>query len=191
MAVNHGSKVATGGVSAMTEFQLTHIALVGARIDTFHTHGFKDRNELSMHVVIPEDASHLDRLPAQELPFTFKAQLPIWIHNIISDSAFPGREKLLMPLRRFEGELQDSKNDEVVASVLSAGFRNQNLDPLNLPAVMPMRQRCAIVMQIETWQEAYRSLEQDLVRILSGYADEVVRWCDLYRDEKARCLIAD
>ena len=56
---------------------------------------------------------------------------------------------------------------------------------------MPMRQRCAIVMQIGVWQEAYRSLEQDLVEILSRYAGEIIRWSGLYQDEEARCLMAE
>lgn len=175
----------------MTEFQLTHIALVGARMEVFRAHGFKDRNELSMRVVMPANVDSLVELPSEEIPIAFKAQLPIWVHNIISDSSFPRREKMLMPLRRFEGELQDSKHDDVVASVLSAGFRNRNLDPLNLPAVMPTRQRCAIVMQIGTWQEAYKALEQDLVRLLSDYADDIIRWCGIYREEEARCLLAE
>jgi hypothetical protein len=175
----------------MNEFQLTHIALVGARMDAFRPHGFQDRNQLAMRVVIPEDGPALTDLPEEELPIVFRAQLPLWVHNIISDPDFPQREKLMMPLRRFEGELLDSKHDEVVASVLSAGFKNQTLDPLNLPSVMPMRQRCSIVMQIGVWQEAYRSLEQDLVEILSRYAGEIIRWCGLYKDAEARCLMAE
>ena len=79
----------------MSEFQLTHIALVGARMTAFHAYGFYTRNELS--------------------------------------------------LRRFEGELRDSRDDEVISAVLSNGFRNQTFDPLNLPNNMPMRQRCAVV----------------------------------------------
>ena len=83
---------------------------------------------------------------------------------------------MLMPLRRFEGELSDSKSDEVVASVLSAGFRNENLDPLNLPESMPLRDRCAILMHVSVWQNAYQRLEHDLVTILSDYADDISRW---------------
>ena len=175
----------------MNEFQLTHIALVGARMEVFRALGFKDRNELSMRVVMPANTDSLVELPDEEIPIAFKTQLPVWVHNIISDSSFPRREKMLMPLRRFEGELQDSKQDDVVARVLSAGFRNQHLDPLNLPAVMPTQERCAIVMQIGTWQDAYKTLEQDLVRLLSDYADDIIRWCGLYREEETRCLLAE
>ena len=175
----------------MNEFQLTHIALVGARMEVFRAHGFKDRNELAMRVVMPSNTDSLVELPDEEIPIAFKTQLPVWVHNIISDSSFPRREKMLMPLRRFEGELQDSKQDDVVARVLSAGFRNQHLDPLNLPAVMPTQERCAIVMQIGTWQDAYKTLEQDLVRLLSDYADDIIRWCGLYREEETRCLLAE
>ena len=144
-----------------------------------------------MRVVVPRDADSLVDLPARERPIALQAQLPLWVHNIISDPSFPRRETLLMPLRRFEGELQDNRSDEVVAAVLSAGFRGQPLDPLNLPAVMPMRQRCAIVMQIGAWQEAYKALERDLIAGLSGLVEELVRWCELYRDEEARCLLAE
>lgn len=175
----------------MNEFQLTHIALVGARMSAFRPHGFKDRNQLAMRVVIPENSDALTGLPREEVPIAFRAQLPLWVHNILSDPDFPQREKLLMPLRRFEGELLDSKHDEVVASVLSAGFRNQDLDPLDLPAVMPMRQRCAIVMQIGVWQEAFRTLEQDLVAILSDYVEDIARWSGLYREEEARWLAVE
>ena len=41
--------------------------------------------------------------------------------------------------------------------MLSAGFKSQPLDPLNLPAVMPLAPAlCALVMQIGVWQDAYR-----------------------------------
>lgn len=161
----------------MSEFQLTHVALVGARIAAFSEHGFKDRNELAMRRIAPDMGEiRLEELPDRQRQDMLAAQLPIWVHNIIVDPDFPGRHKMLMPLRRFEGELSDSKSDEVVASVLSAGFRNQTLDPLNLPELMPLRQRCAILMHVSVWQDAYKRLEHDLVEILSAYVDEIARW---------------
>lgn len=167
----------------MPEFQLTHIALVGARMDAFAPFGFQDRNQLAMRRVTPHVSSTpLSDLPQGELKSLFGKQLPVWVHNAISDPDFPGREKMLMPLRRFEGELYDSKADEVVASVLSAGFRNQVLDPLNLPESMPLRQRCALVMHIEVWQTAYRRLEEDMVALLLEHASEVSVWAELARN---------
>jgi hypothetical protein len=180
-----------GNESRMTTYQLTHVALVGARMDAFRSLGFRDRNELALQVVVPPDVAGLADLSPEERIIALKAQLPLWVHNIISDPSFPRRDKLLMPLRRFEGELQDNKGDDVVAAVLSAGFRSRPLDPLNLPPVMPMRQRCAIVVQIGPWQEAFRALERDLIATLADYLDEVVRWCGLYRREEARCLLAE
>ena len=174
----------------MTEFQLTHIALIGARMATFKTYGFDERNQLALRVVIPEDCEQLATLSGSALCTSLKNQLPLWVHNIISDPQFPQREKLLMPLRRFEGELHDNRSDEVISSVLSAGFKNLPMDPLNLPTVMPLRQRCALVIQIGVWQDAYRKLEQDLLELLEQYAQDIARWCTLYQDEEARCLAA-
>ena len=173
-----------------TDFQLTHIALVGARMTTFKAHGFHERNQLALRVVIPLNCEQMPTLPTQALRHSLQDQLPLWVHNIISDTEFPQREKLLMPLRRFEGELHDNRSDEVVSTVLSAGFKNQPMDPLNLPAVMPLRQRCALVIQIGVWQDAYRRLEQDLLELLVEYAQDIARWCTLYQDEEARCLAA-
>jgi hypothetical protein len=175
----------------MTEFQLTHVALVGARMPTFKPYGFDDRNQLALRVVTPEGVSSLEQLAAAERLSTLCAQLPLWVHNIISDPHFPQREQLLMPLRRFEGELNDNRQDEVVASVLSAGFKSQPLDPLKLPSVMPLRQRCALVMQIGVWQDAYRVLEQDLTKMLARNLAEISRWAGLYEDDEARCLAAE
>lgn len=167
----------------MPEFHLVHIALVGARMPAFKDYGFHDRNQLAMLRIAPQtDGQPLDRTPADQLHATLQAQLPLWIHNIIVDPDFPGRSELLMPLRRFEGELYDSKNDEVVAAVLSAGFKNQTLDPLNLPGAMPLRERCTIVMQVAVWQEAYQQLEEDVLEILSNHLEEITRWLDLFGD---------
>ena len=166
----------------MSEFQLTHVALVGARIAAFSEHGVKDRNELTMRRIAPDMGDiNLEELPEKQRRDLLAAQLPLWVHNIIADQEFPGRHKMLMPLRRFEGELSDSKSDEVVASVLSAGFRNQTLDPLNLPETMPLRERCALLMHVTVWQDAYKRLEHDLVAILSDYADDISRWIKMSR----------
>ena len=124
----------------MSELHLTHIALVGARMSAFKPYGFHDRNQLAMRRITPDIGGRsIEAIPAGELPAVLRAELPIWIHNMIADPGFPGRDNLLMPLRRFEGELCDGKSDEVVALVLSAGFKNQTLDPLNLPGGMPLR----------------------------------------------------
>jgi hypothetical protein len=109
------------------------------------------------------------------------AQLPIWIHNIITDPEFPKRRKLLMPLRRFEGELKDKKDDEVVSAVMSAGFRSQTFNPLDLPKTMPMRRRCSMLAHIGVWQEAYQKLENDILDIMSDEASAVTQWCELAR----------
>lgn len=167
----------------MSEFQLTHVALVGARMSLFKEFGFADRNELSMcRVPPPLEDKPLEDLPEEQCKAILTAQLPIWIHNIIVDPDFPGRHKLLMPLRRFEGELSDSKSNEVVASVLSAGFRSETLDPLNLPSTMPLRERCAILMHIGIWKEAFNRLEADLSSILAKGASEISRWAELSRE---------
>jgi hypothetical protein len=177
--------------SVMTELQLTQVALVGARMPTFKPYGFDDRNQIALRVVIPDEIASLEQLTAARQLSALRAQLPVWVHNIISDLHFPQREQLLMPLRRFEGELYDNRQDEVVASVLSAGFKSQPLDPLKLPAVMPLRQRCALVMQIGVWQDAYRVLEQDLTKMLAQNLAEISRWASLYQDDEARCLAAE
>lgn len=157
----------------------------------FKPYGFEDRNQLTLRVVVPDGVASLAQLPAAEQLGTLRAQLPLWVHNIISDLHFPHREQLLMPLRRFEGELYDNRQDEVVALVLSAGFKGQALDPLKLPAVMPLRQRCALVMQIGAWQDAYRVLERDLTEMLAQHAADISRWARMYQDEEARCLAAE
>lgn len=173
----------------MSEFHLTHIALVGARMSCFHAHGYHTRNELSFQRVSPGLTSQqVNMLSRQELVSRLKKQLPVWLHNIIVDSDFPERNKLTMPIRRFEGELNDSKHDEVVSAVLSNGFKNQTFDPLNLPQTMPMRQRCAMVVHIKVWQEAYKRLESDVVNILADNAEAVATWCD-YAQHPGHALI--
>ncbi|MCB1675687.1 MAG: hypothetical protein KDI01_05325 [Halioglobus sp.] len=168
--------MAAPGMSAR-DLQLTHIALVGARMSAFKSYGFIERNQLALRRVAPDTGEHpLASLPASQLHAALAAQLPIWVHNIIADPDFPQRHKLVMPLRRFEGELLDNRNNEVVACVLNAGFRNQTLDPLHLPDTMPLRQRCALVMHIGVWQDAYRALEGEVVALLALHVDEVTRW---------------
>ena len=115
-------------------------------------------------------------MTGDELAQFIRAEMPVWVHNVITDPGFPERDRLSMSLRRFEGELRDNRDNEVVASVLSAGFRNRDLDPLNPPATMPMRQRCALLMHMGPWREAYEALERDWVSILSGDTETLDAW---------------
>ena len=161
----------------MTAFQLTHVALVGARPESFLPLGFHARSELVMQRVVPDLGGRtLQSLPAAEARQLLSAQLPIWVHNAISAPGFPLRDQLQMALRRFEGELRDSRDNEVIASVLSAGFRDRQLDPLALPESMPLRQRCSLLMQIDVWQDAYRRLEEDFVEALLAGAPLLDQW---------------
>ena len=160
----------------MKELQLTHVALLGARIDLFKRYGIRTRGELPRCCIVPRGSGPLADLYPEERYARLAAQLPVWVHNIVTDPEFPQRGRLMMALRRFEGELRDHRDDEVVSAVLSAGFRDQPLDPLDLPDSLPMRQRCELLMQIETWLSAYRELENDLVGILCEVAPDLDRW---------------
>ncbi|MEM1112864.1 MAG: hypothetical protein AAGI11_13210 [Pseudomonadota bacterium] len=163
----------------MYDFQLTHVALVGARMSAFHAYGYKARSDLTLCRVAPESAGvALSKLSDGELREKLQRQLPLWVHNIISDPEFPSRDKLLMPLRRFEGELKDSKNDEVVSAVLSKGFMSEYFDPFDLPRNMPVRERCAIIAHLQVWQDAYRSVERDLLDLLVDHAEELESWSE-------------
>lgn len=161
----------------MSEFQMTHVALVGARIQSFLPLGFHNRSELTMRRALPEAESVLfQHMDQGELQSLLASQLPIWIHNVISDPTFPGRERMLLPLRRFEGELRDNRENEVIAEVLTSGFRNRHFDPLVLPDAMPLRQRCNILMHVGPWKESYRQLEREMVKILSAEAEALDIW---------------
>jgi len=161
----------------MSEFQMTHVALVGARIEAFSALGFSSRSDLTMRRALPAvgpgEFQHMDQ---GELKILLASQLPVWVHNCITDSEFPARDKLLMHLRRFEGELRDNRDNEVIATVLNAGFRNRQLDPLALPQNMPLRQRCSMLMHVEPWQQAYRELETAMVTILASAAEQLDAW---------------
>ena len=161
----------------MSEFHLCHIALVGARMAEFEKYGFTTRNDLSLCKVVPSmNCSSLEELPPEESRDILVKQLPVCIHNIISDPDFPQRDRLEMPLRRFEGELKDSKDNQVISAVLSAGFKNQTLDPANLPDAMPLRQRCAMVAHMDVWKETYKALENDVVEIMMEQLLELDSW---------------
>lgn len=161
----------------MSEFQMTHVALVGARIDSFIALGFHSRSDLTMCRALPvAGPTALQQMDQRELKTLLASQLPIWIHNCITDIGFPARNKMLMHLRRFEGELRDNRENEVIATVLNAGFRNRQLDPLALPESMPLRQRCSMLMHVEPWQAAYRELETALVNILASEAEYLDTW---------------
>lgn len=167
----------------MSEYYLCHVALVGARMSAFQDYGFTNRNDLSLCRVAPNTGSlSLNDMPSHEARKLLVQQLPIWIHNIITDPEFPMRHKLEMPLRRFEGELKDSKDNEVISAVLSAGFKNHALNPTELPDSMPLRQRCAMVVHIDAWQEAYLCLENDLVDIMMSRLSEIDNWINFARN---------
>ena len=164
----------------MSEFQLSHIALVGARMEAFDQYGIANRNELSLRRIVPHNAADsLQSSDPTRIRVELTNQMPIWVHNVITDPDFPSRKKLLMPLRRFEGELKDKKDDEVVSAVMSAGFKGESLDPLNLPKTMTMRQRVAIVAQIDIWQDAYSKLEVEFIDLIFEQAAAIAKWCEL------------
>lgn len=161
----------------MSEFHLSHIALVGARMEAFSEFGISNRNELKMRRISPvglEDS--IENLSTAEIKKLLVDQLPIWVHNAITDPEFPNREQLLMPIRRFEGELKDKKSDEVVSAVMTAGFISETLNPLDLPKQMSMQERCAVVAQINVWQEAYQQLENDIVQTLCDQLPAIAAW---------------
>ncbi len=172
----------------MTDLQLTHVALVGARMDLFQRYGIRTRGELSLRRITPPSPTPLEALYREERYARLAAQLPLWVHNILVDPEFPGRERLLMTLRRFEGELRDHRHDEVVSAVLSAGFSNQPLDPLQLPDSMPLRRRGELLMQIDVWLAAYRQLENELVAILCDQARELDRWMASAHASSQACI---
>jgi len=173
----------------MSEFYLCHVALVGARISAFQEYGFTTRNDLSLCRVAPNTGSvPLEQLPRHEARKMLVQQFPIWIHNIITDPDFPLRNKLEMPLRRFEGELKDSKDNDVVSAVLSAGFKNRTLNPAELPDSMPLRQRCAMLVHIDAWQEAYLCLENDVVEIMMTGLAEIDNWIKFARNPEQEVI---
>ena len=161
----------------MSEFQMSHVALVGARMNEFVPLGYRSRSELTMRRALPQPGplpfQHMDQ---GELKRVLASQLPLWVHNCVSDLDFPARDRLLMHLRRFEGELRDNRDNEVIATVLNSGFRNRHLNPLDLPESMPLRQRCSMLMHMETWREAYGTLESALVDILASEAEQLDAW---------------
>ncbi len=161
----------------MSDFQLTHIALVGARMNSFKPYGFESREALTMCRVAPE----LPLGDEAQLRASLVEQLPIWVHNIITDPEFPARGRLLMSLRRFEGEMHDNRDDEVISTVLRNGFKGLYFDPLNLPSTMPMRQRCAMVVHLDTWRDAYNRLSHEVADILIEHRDGLTRWCEYAR----------
>lgn len=161
----------------MSEFQMTHVCLVGARINTFAPLGFRSRSDLTMARAMPAAGPvAYKQMDIRSRKLALAADLPLWVHNCIIDEDFPARTHLLMHMRRFEGELRDNRDNEVIATVLSSGFRNQQLDPLNLPESMPLRQRCSMLMHAEPWKQAYRVLEQAMVNILASEADRLDAW---------------
>jgi hypothetical protein len=159
----------------MSEFQMTHVALVGARPEIFAPLGVRSRAELTMRRALPALAS-LQGMDLQLLRKQLAGLLPVWVHNAISAPDFPGRDRLLMHLRRFEGELRDKRENEVIASVITHGFRNRQFDPLALPESMPIRQRCNMLMHITPWQEAYQQLEAAFVAVLVDEVEELDKW---------------
>jgi len=72
--------------------------------------------------------------------------------------------------------LRDNRENEVIAEVVNAGFRNRQLDPLDLPESMPLRQRCIMLMNVEPWQASYRQLETELVAVLMAEAGAIDTW---------------
>ncbi|MEP5567832.1 MAG: hypothetical protein ABJN62_08365 [Halioglobus sp.] len=168
----------------MSEFQMAHVALVGARINAFAPLGISSRTELTMSLALPPvESGHFLYSDTGALKERLIAYLPFWVHNCIYDPGFPARQRLAMHLRKFEGELRDNRSNEVIATVLSYGFRDRQMDPMALPETMPLRQRCSMLMHLGPWQEAYRELELQFMTILTSEAEQLELWLAKARSE--------
>jgi hypothetical protein len=158
-------------------------------MESFRQLGFSSRNELTMRrVPPPAAATPYAEMEQGQLRKLLASQLPLWVHNIITDLEFPGRDRLIKPLRRFEGELADRRGDEVISTVLSRGFSNQNFDPLNLPADMGTKERCAIIAHVQPWKEAYRALEADLLNLLCQQPAQLDEWIAAARESRSALI---
>jgi len=162
----------------MSKFQMTHVVLVGARMETFRPLGFNSRSELAGCRVFPDTGGRaLNKLNGEQRQAVLSGRLlPLWVHNAIKDPDFPRREELQMALRRFEGELRDNRTNEVVAAALTAGFRDRQFDPLNLPGTMPLRQRCSMLLHIDVWREAYTAIEEAFTSVLCTHVGDIESW---------------
>ena len=64
---------------------------------------------------------------------------------------------------------------------MSAGFKSQNLNPLDLPKTMPLKRRCSMLAHMAVWQEAYLKLEDEIVSIMSDEVTALGQWCEFAR----------
>ncbi len=153
-------------------------------MDSFAPLGFRNRTDLTMSRALPTTGPNFyQQQDSRTLQAQLATELPIWVHNSIGDQHFPARGRLSMHLRKFEGELRDNRSNEVIATVLNCGFRNRQMNPLDLPANMPLRQRCSLLMHLGPWQEAYRELEKQFTSILASEADRLDQWLATSRSE--------
>ena len=56
-------------------------------------------------------------------------------------------------------------------------------DPLRLPHDMKTRERVAIVAHLKVWQDAYQTMERDLVAIMVEQAAAIDHWCERVSSE--------
>ncbi|MFV0275719.1 MAG: hypothetical protein ACK5HY_00810, partial [Parahaliea sp.] len=59
--------------------------------------------------------------------------------------------------------------------------RSQQLDPLELPNTMPLRERCIMLSQLQVWQDAFQRMSTEVVSILSENTDLLKHWCEFAR----------
>ena len=161
----------------MSEHLLAQVALLGARIDSFHEFGVTERGELCDRRLVPALMDSVDFADPDDLSSAVRQTLPLWVHNAITDPTFPRRSLLLGALMKFSGEISDNRDDGTISLVLMNGFGNKQFDPLNLPDSTPMRQRCAIVAQLDTWRAAYRTVEAEFSDYLGSAGSELMAWC--------------
>lgn len=160
---------------AISDYPLTHRALVCTRMDMFQDLG--SVNVLSSHgPILPRLTVDLESASEEQAKRIIEFLFPVFLHNLIRAEDFPLREKLQGALTQMEQSIQDEADNPMVRELLTRGLKGEVCDPGGLPADIDAKRAVALYLAREHWDTLYRTFHMRLVKAMTKQRQEIAAW---------------
>ncbi len=160
---------------SLTDYPLTHRALVCTRMDMFEDLG--SVNVLSTYgAIMPrlkvdlEDASEVQALRIVEFLF------PVFLHNLIRAADFPLQEKLAGALTQMEQNIKENAQNAMVQELLTCGLKGKICDPGGLPDNIDAKRAVTLYLARADWDTLYSTFYRRVTRVLVKQRQLVAQW---------------
>jgi hypothetical protein len=168
---------------SLTDYPLTHRALVCTRMDMFEDLG--NVNVLSAHgAIMPRLKVDLEGTSEDQALRIIEFLIPVFLHNLIRAEDFPLREKLASALVQMEQNIQDNAQNAMVQELLTCGLKGKICDPGGLPDNIDAKRAVTLYLARADWDTLYSTFYRRVTRVLVKQRETVAEWIKNHRAEE-------